>query len=99
MEAVAEFVEERRHVVMRERGGAAVDALGKVADEIGDRRLQDAVHDAARAVGVHPSAGALAFSRIEVGVEGCDDLVSRQTSKYLTSECQTLAVAGRMRMP
>ena len=34
VEAVAEFVEERRHVVMRERGGAAVDALGKVADEI-----------------------------------------------------------------
>ena len=53
VEAVAEFVEERRHVVMRERGGAAVDALGKVADEIGDRRLQDAVHDAARAVGVY----------------------------------------------
>ena len=68
VEAVAEFVEERRHVVMRERGGAAADALGKVADEIGDRRLQDAVHDAARAVGVHPGAGALAFSRIEVGV-------------------------------
>ena len=83
VEAVAEFVEERRHVVMRERGGAAVDALGKVADEIGDRRLQDAVHDAARAVGVHPGAGALAFSRIEVGVEGCDDLVVATDFKVL----------------
>ena len=74
MERVAELVKERRHVVVREERGRAVDARREVANEIGDGRLQHAVTVRAGALPVHPGARAFARARIEVRIEARHDL-------------------------
>ena len=69
VQAVAAFVEEGDHVVVREQRGLAVDALAEVAHQVRHRRLQLA------AVGAQPTGAhivhpcAAAFARAGAGVE------------------------------
>jgi len=69
VQAVAEFVEQRDHVVVGEQRGFAPDRRGEVAHQKGDRRLHDTACEPARDRLVHPGAAALGFTRIRVEVE------------------------------
>ena len=76
MQAVAEFVEQGDHVVVRQQRGFAVHAIGEVADQMGHRRLQRAVvgPQPAGAHIVHPGAAAFAGAGGRVEVELPDQL-------------------------
>ncbi len=71
VQPVAELVEQRDDVVVREQGRAAVDRGGEVAHEVRHRRLQRPAVGAqpARTRVVHPGARALAGAGVEVQVE------------------------------
>ena len=81
VQPVAELVEQRVHLAVREERGLAAHGRREVAGEEGDRRLH-APADAPAVDGVvHPRPAALALARVEVEVEladararGVDDL-------------------------
>ena len=104
VQAVAELVEQGDDVVVRQQRRLAVDAVGEVADQVGDRRLQLAVVGAqpAGAHVVHPGAAALAGARRGVEVELADQLVlasrvALDAVELARSGCQTGAWSRRMR--
>ena len=72
MQRMAEFMEKRRYLVVRHRGFTARLRGRKVGDEISDRSNELAVFNSTSTFAVHPGAGALAFSGIEVSIEGGD---------------------------
>ena len=71
VQAVAELVEQRRDIVMRQQRWLAADAVGKVADQMRDWRLQLARVGAqpAGAHIVHPGSTAFAGPRRHVEVK------------------------------
>ena len=79
----------RGHVVVREQRRLAVDALGEVADQVGDRRLQAAGVRAqpARAHVVHPGAAALAGARRRVEVELADQFGGMRRLRAVRARC------------
>ena len=69
VQAVAGFVKQRRHFVVREGCRLAADRAREVAGEIGNGFL-NAIRDAAAGHGfVHPRTAALGFARIKVEVK------------------------------
>ena len=76
VQAMACLMEQRDHVIVREQGRLAVNAGGKVADQVRDRRLQLVAVGAqpAGAYIVHPGAAALARTCGLVQVELADQL-------------------------
>ena len=80
VQAMAELVEQRDHVVVREAAPAGLPSLSRrceVADQVGDRRLHAAGGAARqRARIVHPGAAALALARVRVEVELADQLAA-----------------------
>ena len=72
VQAVAEFVEDRDHLVVRERRRLAVDRRGQVAGEVGDRMLDVRARAPAVDRVVHPRAALLAFARVQVEIELAD---------------------------
>jgi hypothetical protein len=74
VQAVAALVEQGDHVVVGEGGRFAPTGAGKVAVEVGHRRLH-AVAEAAAGDGVvHPGAAALGVAGVQVEVELADQL-------------------------
>ena len=73
VQAVAELVEDRDDLVVRERRRLAADRRRQVAREVGDRMLHRAPRAAAVDRVVHPRAALLAFARVEVEVELADE--------------------------
>jgi len=70
VQAVAELVEQRDDVVVAQQRRLAVQRWREVAHQVRHRKLQRAVGSApAGAAFVHPGAGTLARSRVEVEVE------------------------------
>ncbi len=69
VQAVAELVEERDHLVVREERRPPPDGGGEVAGEEGHRRLHARGEAPAVARIVHPGAAALGLARIQVEVE------------------------------
>ena len=78
VQAVAAFVEQGDHIVMAEQGRLATHAIGKVAHQMGDGRLQLAVVWAqpTGAHIVHPGATAFARTRTRVEVKLANQLAS-----------------------
>ena len=77
MQAVAELVEQRDHVVVRQQRGPPAHRRRKVADQVRQRFLQRALRaPPATAAAVHPGAGLLAFAGVQVQVEARHGLVS-----------------------
>ena len=70
VQRMAEFMEKRRYFVVRHRGFTACLRGCKVGDKISDRSNELAVFNSTSTFAVHPGAGALAFSGIEVSIEG-----------------------------
>ena len=73
VQAMAELVEQRDDVVVREQRRLAADRRGEVAREVRDRMLHALVDAPAVDRVVHPRAALLAFARIEVEIELADD--------------------------
>ena len=71
VQAVAEFVKQRGHIIMRQQCRLATDAVGKIAHQMGNRRLQLAGvgTQPAGAHIVHPGTTALAGTGRLVKVE------------------------------
>ena len=69
VQPVAELVEDRDHLVVRERRGLAVDRRRQVAGEVGDRMLDVRAGAAAVDRVVHPRAALLVLARVHVEVE------------------------------
>ena len=78
VQAVAELVEERGHVVVGEQGGLTVDRRLEVAHQIGHRCLHDAAFLVlAAAAVVHPGARLLGLARVQVQIELAHQPVAR----------------------
>ena len=74
MQAVAEFVEQRGHVVVRQQRRLLRRRRREVAGQIGDRQMRRRAVAKARAAHVHPGAAALAGARIQIDIGAGDDL-------------------------
>ena len=79
VQAVAELVEERDHVVVRQQAGPPTDRQREVAHQVRHRQLQPAIHLAihvitgpqpARTTVVHPRARLLAGAGVGIEIEG-----------------------------
>src|SRR5450432_763041 len=70
MQQVAELVEDRLHLAMRQQGWFVAHRRRQISADQAQVRLD--VRQA-REKGVHPGAAALIFTRIKIGVEGPND--------------------------
>src|SRR5580692_9781223 len=73
MQQMAELVENRLHIAMREQRRLTAQRFAEVAADEAQVRLKAAVRRAAGDQRIHPGAAALVFARIPVGVESADE--------------------------
>ena len=79
-EQVAELVEERLHLAVREQRGLAADGRAQVAADQAEVRSVPAARHAGDEV-VHPGAAALLLAREQVGVERAERGRRRRASR------------------
>src|SRR5258708_17081701 len=73
MQAVAEFVEQCQHLIVREERGTTPHRVRKIASEVGDRGLQLGAVTALGDRIVYPGAAALDVARVQVHIELPDE--------------------------
>jgi len=69
VKTVAEFVEKREHIVVREKRGFVAYGFSEVTNEVGHRCLQFSVEPVSRAVIVHPGAASFVGSSVKIHIK------------------------------
>ena len=77
VQAVAELVEQRQHVVVREERRMSAARRQEIADEIGHRQRRACGEMFAADALIHPGAAALVGTRVGIEIEAADGVARR----------------------